>query len=104
VNEVKTYESSLTAPPERADKIFLEGPHSRFDEFVTLLMKAPLIKYSYAFVFMPGGAGTLDELDSVHFESLCAACSYAAAGSAMSTGHSFWLSARRNFESAMFCN
>jgi hypothetical protein len=65
VNEVKTYESSLTAPPERADKIFLEGPHSRFDEFVTLLKKAPLIKYSYAFVFMPGGAGTLDELDSV---------------------------------------
>jgi uncharacterized protein (TIGR00730 family) len=27
----------LTAPPERADEIFLEGPRSRFDEFVTLL-------------------------------------------------------------------
>jgi uncharacterized protein (TIGR00730 family) len=30
-------DSALTAPPERADEIFLEGPHSRFDEFVTLL-------------------------------------------------------------------
>jgi uncharacterized protein (TIGR00730 family) len=30
-------ESSLTAPPQRADEIFLEGPRSRFDEFVTLL-------------------------------------------------------------------
>ncbi len=30
-------ESSLTAPPERADQTFLEGPRSRFDETVTLL-------------------------------------------------------------------
>jgi uncharacterized protein (TIGR00730 family) len=30
-------ESSLTAPPQRADEIFLEGPRSRFDELVTLL-------------------------------------------------------------------
>jgi hypothetical protein len=37
VNEVKSSESSLTAPPEFADEIFLEGPRSRFDEFVTLL-------------------------------------------------------------------
>jgi hypothetical protein len=29
--------SALTAPPERADEIFLEGPRSRFDEFITLL-------------------------------------------------------------------
>jgi uncharacterized protein (TIGR00730 family) len=29
--------SSLSAPPERADQIFLEGPRSRFDEFITLL-------------------------------------------------------------------
>ncbi|MGZ5552497.1 MAG: LOG family protein [Chthoniobacterales bacterium] len=29
--------SSLTAPPERADEVMLEGPHSRFDEFITLL-------------------------------------------------------------------
>ena len=29
--------SALTASPRRADEIFLEGPHSRFDEFVTLL-------------------------------------------------------------------
>jgi len=27
----------LTAPAERVDEIFLEGPHSRFDEFITLL-------------------------------------------------------------------
>ncbi len=32
-----TPDSSLTAPPERADEIFLEGPRSRLDEFVTLL-------------------------------------------------------------------
>ena len=32
-----TPDSSLTAPPERADEIFLEGPRSRFDEFVTVL-------------------------------------------------------------------
>ncbi len=32
-----TPDSSLTAPPERADEIFLEGPRSRFDEFITLL-------------------------------------------------------------------
>ena len=32
-----TSDSSLTAPPERADEVFLEGPRSRFDEFVTLL-------------------------------------------------------------------
>jgi hypothetical protein len=30
-------ESSLTAPAERADEIFLEGPRSRFDETITLL-------------------------------------------------------------------
>lgn len=30
-------ESSLIAPPQRADEIFLEGPRSRFDEFVTVL-------------------------------------------------------------------
>jgi uncharacterized protein (TIGR00730 family) len=29
--------SALTAPPERADEIFLEGPRSRFEEFFTLL-------------------------------------------------------------------
>ena len=28
---------AITTPPERADEIFLQGPHSRFDEFVTLL-------------------------------------------------------------------
>src|SRR6266436_10272439 len=30
-------DSALTAPPERADEIFLEGPRSRFTEFFTLL-------------------------------------------------------------------
>ncbi len=30
-------DSSLTAAPERADEIFLEGPRSRFDELVTLV-------------------------------------------------------------------
>jgi uncharacterized protein (TIGR00730 family) len=29
--------SALTASPERVDPIFLEGPRSRFDEFITLL-------------------------------------------------------------------
>jgi uncharacterized protein (TIGR00730 family) len=29
--------SALTAPPERADEIFLEGPRSRFDELITVL-------------------------------------------------------------------
>jgi uncharacterized protein (TIGR00730 family) len=29
--------SAATAPPQRADEIFLEGPRSRFDEFITLL-------------------------------------------------------------------
>src|SRR6266571_5155889 len=29
--------AALTAPPERADEIFLEGPRSRFAEFCTLL-------------------------------------------------------------------
>ena len=28
--------SSVTAPPQRADEIFLEGPRSRFDELITL--------------------------------------------------------------------
>jgi len=32
-----TANSALTAPPERADEIFLEGPRPRLDEFVTLL-------------------------------------------------------------------
>jgi hypothetical protein len=27
---------SATAPPQRADEIFLEGPRSRFDELITL--------------------------------------------------------------------
>jgi len=31
-----TDSSALTAPPERADEIFLEGPHSRFEETITL--------------------------------------------------------------------
>lgn len=29
--------SALTASPERADEIFLQGPRSRFDEFITVL-------------------------------------------------------------------
>ena len=29
--------STLTAPSARADEIFLEGPRSRFHEFITLL-------------------------------------------------------------------
>ena len=33
----QTTGSSATAPPQRADEIFLEGPRSRFDELVTLL-------------------------------------------------------------------
>ena len=33
----ESVESALSASPERADEIFLEGPRSRFDEFVTLL-------------------------------------------------------------------
>jgi len=32
----ETTGSSVTAPPPRADEIFLEGPRSRFDELVTL--------------------------------------------------------------------
>ncbi len=32
-----TSASALTTAPERADEIFLEGPRSRFDEFITLL-------------------------------------------------------------------
>jgi hypothetical protein len=28
--------SSVTAPPQRADEIFLEGPRSGFDELITL--------------------------------------------------------------------
>lgn len=37
---IETQQSSqsvLTASPERADEIFLKGPRSRFDEFITLL-------------------------------------------------------------------
>jgi uncharacterized protein (TIGR00730 family) len=30
-------ESALTVPPRRADEILLEGPRSRFEEFITLL-------------------------------------------------------------------
>ncbi|HEY6206446.1 MAG TPA: TIGR00730 family Rossman fold protein [Chthoniobacterales bacterium] len=30
-------DSAVTVPPQRADEVFLEGPRSRFDEFVTLL-------------------------------------------------------------------
>lgn len=41
-------------------------PNSYLDRFVTLhyffVRKTLLIKYSYAFVIMPGGAGTLDEM------------------------------------------
>ena len=33
----ETSGSALTASPERADEIFLAGPRSRFDEFITLL-------------------------------------------------------------------
>jgi hypothetical protein len=29
--------AALTASPERADEIFLEGPRPRFEEFITLL-------------------------------------------------------------------
>src|SRR5207247_7534921 len=34
---VSAARSSLTTPAERADEIFLEGPRSRFAEFLTLL-------------------------------------------------------------------
>jgi len=37
IDKTKSLDSALTALPERADEIFLEGPRSRFDEFVTLV-------------------------------------------------------------------
>jgi uncharacterized protein (TIGR00730 family) len=37
IEEPERTGSVLTAPPERADEIFLEGPRSRFDELITLL-------------------------------------------------------------------
>jgi uncharacterized protein (TIGR00730 family) len=37
IESQKSPASSLTTSPERADEVFLKGPHSRFDEFVTLL-------------------------------------------------------------------
>jgi uncharacterized protein (TIGR00730 family) len=47
-----------------------QKPNPYLDRYVTMryffVRKTLLIKYSYAFVVMPGGAGTLDEL----FESL----------------------------------
>ena len=43
-----------------------QKPNSYLDRFVTMhyffVRKTLLVKYSYAFVIMPGGAGTLDEL------------------------------------------
>ena len=43
-----------------------QKPNAYLDRCVTLhyffVRKALLVKYSYAFVVMPGGAGTLDEL------------------------------------------
>ncbi|MBA3272538.1 MAG: TIGR00730 family Rossman fold protein, partial [Chthoniobacterales bacterium] len=45
---------------------FEQAPNAYLDRCVTMnyffVRKALLIKYSYAFVVMPGGAGTLDEL------------------------------------------
>lgn len=49
---------------------FEQRPNAYLDRCVTLhyffVRKTLLVKYSYAFVFLPGGAGTLDEL----FEAL----------------------------------
>jgi len=49
---------------------FEQQPNAYLDRCVTLhyffVRKTLLVKYSYAFVFLPGGAGTLDEL----FEAL----------------------------------
>src|ERR1700747_2173876 len=46
-----------------------QEPNQYLDRSVTLhyffVRKTLLVKYSYAFVFMPGGAGTLDELSEV---------------------------------------
>ena len=43
-----------------------QKPNSYLDRFVTMhyffVRKTLLVKYSYAFVIMPGGAGTLDEM------------------------------------------
>jgi hypothetical protein len=49
---------------------FEQKPNDYLDRSVTLhyffVRKTLLVKYSYAFVFMPGGAGTMDEM----FEAL----------------------------------
>jgi uncharacterized protein (TIGR00730 family) len=37
IDATESANSALTESPQRADEIFVEGPHSRFDEFVTLL-------------------------------------------------------------------
>lgn len=53
----------IRLPHEQADNVYLDRSVTMNYFFVR---KALLIKYSYAFVVMPGGAGTLDEL----FEAL----------------------------------
>ncbi len=50
---------TISLPNEQMDNVYLDR-HVHFDHF--FVRKVMLVKYSYGFVVLPGGFGTLDEL------------------------------------------
>jgi uncharacterized protein (TIGR00730 family) len=74
--KTQSQQSSLTAPPERADEVFLQGPRPRLDEFVTVLRVCRDFIRGFRVLHFVGPCVTVFgsarvKMDSPHYELAC---------------------------------